>query len=112
MAQGSPERQERMGARLGNRLGIALLVGPVIGVVIGLAVGFAFFEPMGRGFTMTIVGTTIAVTMLSLLWAGYSSLESPDPGNEPSDTERPLADRTDAVREERETQGLPPPHSG
>jgi hypothetical protein len=112
MTRDTPQRQERIGSRLGSRLGIALLVGPVIGVVIGLAIGFVFFEPMGRGFTMTIVGTTIAATMLSLLWAGYSSLESPDPGNEPSDTERPLADRTDAVREERDTHGLPPPHAG
>jgi hypothetical protein len=38
--------------------------------------------------------------MLALLWGGYSSLESPDPGREPSDTERPITDRSELVREE------------
>jgi hypothetical protein len=51
---------------------------------------------------MVMVGTAIAGTMLALLWGGYSSLESPDPGREPSDTERPIADRSELVREESE----------
>jgi hypothetical protein len=37
-----------------------------------------------------------------MLMLGYSSLESPDPGREPSDTARPIADRREAVREEHD----------
>jgi hypothetical protein len=37
-----------------------------------------------------------------MLVAGYSALESPDPGKEPSDTERPILDRPEATREEHD----------
>lgn len=65
-------RTERVRRRLAGRFVGALIVGPVIGLLIG-----------------------------GLLVAGYSSLESPDPGREPSDTLRPIADRPSLVRDER-----------
>ncbi len=93
---------ERFRSRLGSRFVIALVAGPLVGLAIGAIIGLVFFEPGGRGFTMSLVGTAIGITLLCLLWAGYSSLESPDPGQEPSDTRRPIADRDELVREEHD----------
>jgi hypothetical protein len=85
-----------------RRLGVSLLIGPLVGLVIGAIIAAVAFESWGTGSVMVMVGTAIAGTMLALLWGGYSSLESPDPGREPSDTERPVADRPELVREESE----------
>ena len=85
-----------------RRLGASLLIGPLVGLVIGAIIAAVAFESWGTGSVMVMVGTAIAGTMLALLWGGYSSLESPDPGREPSDTERPVADRSELVREESE----------
>ena len=44
---------------------------------------------------------------VGMLVAGYSSLESPDPGAEHSDTVRPVADRPEVVREEHQDPPVP-----
>ena len=105
--QGTSTRQDdpaarRLGSRLRGHLAVALIAGPLVGLLIGLAVASIAFEPGSGGFTMAIVGAVVACTMLALLWAGYSSLESPDPGREPSDTVDPIADRPELVREEHD----------
>ena len=124
MSDHSDERNARLTSRLSSRFLVAIVVGPLIGLAIGAIVGFIFFEPGGGGFTITLIGSAIGVTMFALLWAGYSSLESPDPGREPSDTQRPISDRDDLVREEHEqtssdhtsgegsSHGLPPESPG
>jgi hypothetical protein len=99
-ASRSDPASRRVETRLRRRLGAALLIGPVAGLVIGAVVALLAFDSWGRGSIMVMVGAVIAGTILALLWGGYSSLESPDPGREPSDTRRPLADREDLVREE------------
>ncbi|MBC8090870.1 MAG: hypothetical protein H7Y15_02810 [Pseudonocardia sp.] len=91
----------RIGSRLRRRLTIAVLAGPLIGLAIGAVVATVVFDAWGRGATMVVLGAVVASTLLALLWAGYSSLESPDPGHEPSDTERPIADRPELTREEK-----------
>jgi hypothetical protein len=96
----SDPASRRIGTRLRRRLGAALLIGPLAGLAIGAVTAALAFESWGRGSIMVLVGAVIAGTILALLWGGYSSLESPDPGREPSDTRRPLADREDLVREE------------
>jgi hypothetical protein len=93
-------RSGRMGSRLRRRLAVAALVGPATGIVIGAVIGLVAFDRWGSGSWMALVASVIACTMLALLWAGYSSLESPDPGREPSDTSHPIADRDELVREE------------
>jgi hypothetical protein len=90
----------RIGSRLRRRLGFAVLIGPVAGLVVGAIVAWLAFDSWGRGSVMVLVATVLAGTMLALLWGGYSSLESPDPGREPSDTDRPIVDRPELVREE------------
>lgn len=89
----------RMGSRLARRLVIGLIGGSLIGLVVGAALGATFFEPGGLRFVLSTVGAGVAGTLLGGLWAGYSSLESPDPGREPSDTRRPMSD-AELVREE------------
>ena len=80
---------------------------PLVGLAVGAAIAAAAFESRERGSVMVLIAAVVAGTLLALLWAGYSSLESPDPGHEPSDTERPIADREGLVREEL---GDPVPH--
>jgi hypothetical protein len=70
------------------------------GVVIGALVGLLFFDRTTAILT-SITAAGVFGLGIGMLVAGYSSLESPDPGAEPSDTARPVADRPEAVREER-----------
>jgi hypothetical protein len=93
---------QRLRSRLGRRLLAAVIIGPLTGLVVGGIIAAVAIGAWDRGAVMVLVGSVVACTMLSLLWAGYSSLESPDPGQEPSDTERPIADRRAIVREESE----------
>ncbi len=92
----------RVGKRLGSRLAVALVVGPLAGLAVGGVIAALVFGTWGRGAFMTLIGGAVAGTLLALLWGGYSSLESPDPGREPSDTQRPVADRPELTREERD----------
>ncbi len=90
----------RIGDRLRRRMASALFVAPLVGLAIGAVISTVVFDSWGRGSLMVLLAAVVASMLLGLLWAGYSSLESPDPGREPSDTDRPLADREDLVREE------------
>lgn len=98
----SDPASSRVGKRLGSRLAVALVAGPLAGLAIGGVIAAIVFGTWGRGAFMTLIGGAVAGTLLALLWGGYSSLESPDPGREPSDTQRPVADRPELTREERD----------
>jgi hypothetical protein len=74
-------------------------VGAIAGAVVGALVGLLFFEGSAAILTSVLAAGVFGLGV-GMLIAGYSSLESPDPGAEPSDTVRPVADRPDAVREE------------
>jgi hypothetical protein len=91
--------QGRMHMRLGRRLPLGGLLGAIAGVLVGALVGLLFFD-RSAAILMSIVGAGVFGLGVGMLIAGYSSLESPDPGDEPSDTARPIADRPEAVREE------------
>ena len=97
-------RAARLRDRLKRRLLIASVAGPVIGVVMGILVGSVAFQVGGLGFAMVLVGCVIFATAVALLVASYSSLESPDPGAEPSQVERPIADRPGPKRPEAEAR--------
>ena len=92
----------RVGSRLRSRFAIALIAGPIIGLAGGALIAVIAFDTWGRGSVMVLIGAAVAATLLALLWAGYSSLESPDPGREPSDTQHPIADRPQLTREEND----------
>jgi predicted lipid-binding transport protein (Tim44 family) len=91
--------QVRMHRRLRLRLPFGGLVGALAGVVVGGLLGLLFFD-RSVAILMSIVASGVFGLGVGMLIAGYSSLESPDPGAEPSDTARPVADRPKAVREE------------
>lgn len=69
------------------------------GGVIGALIGPLLFDRPAAILTSIIAAGVFGLSV-GMLIAGYSSLESPDPGTEPSDTARPIADRPEAVREE------------
>jgi hypothetical protein len=85
--------------RLGARLPLGGVVGAIAGAMVGALVGLLFFD-RSAAVLASILASAVFGLGVGLLVAGYSSLESPDPGAEPSDTARPVADRTEAVRQE------------
>jgi hypothetical protein len=93
--------QERIHKRIGSRLVLGGVIGLVCGLALGALLGVWWFQRAGAVAASAIAGGIFGFAV-GMLTAGYSSLESPDPGNEPSDTERPLADRPDATREEHD----------
>jgi hypothetical protein len=93
--------QERLRTRLGSRLVLGGLIGAGIGAGLGLLVGVIWFAETGAIMSGALGGAVFGFGV-GMLMLGYSSLESPDPGREPSDTARPIADRREAVREEHD----------
>jgi hypothetical protein len=93
---------ERMRRRLSSRLIAGIALGLLLGVVAGVIVGSIVSAPGRLGFWIALVGCAVFATFVGALLAGYSSLESPDPGEEPSDTRSPLIDRPELTREEHE----------
>ena len=92
-------RQARLHRRFGRRLPLGGLIGAIVGFGLGAVLGFALFDRTAAILTSIFVAGLFGVAA-GMLIAGYSSLESPDPGDEPSDTARPIADRPEVVREE------------
>ena len=88
-----------MHRRLGGRLPLGGLLGAIAGAMIGALVGLIFFD-RSAAILASILALAVFGLGVGMLVAGYSSLESPDPGVEPSDTPRPVADRPELVREE------------
>jgi predicted phage tail protein len=88
-----------MHKRLSGRLPLGGLLGAIAGAIVGALIGLLFFEG-SAAILASILASTVFGVGVGMLVAGYSSLESPDPGAEPSDTAHPVTDRPEAVREE------------
>ncbi len=99
LAGGTPAEARLLG-RLGSRLVAGGVGGAAIGLALGAIIGFLAFDRAGATWASVLGGGIFGLAVGMLVFA-YSSLESPDPGAEPSDTERPVADRPEAVREEQ-----------
>ena len=95
-----------MHKRLGARLPLGGLLGAIAGATVGALGGFLFFDRSAAVLT-SILASAVFGLGVGMLVAGYSSLESPDPGAEPSDTARPIADRPEALREEHPNDPIP-----
>jgi predicted phage tail protein len=91
--------QARMHKRLGKRLPLGGILGAIAGAIVGALIGLLFFDRSAAILT-SILASAVFGLGVGMLMAGYSSLESPDPGAEPSDTERPIEDRPQVMREE------------
>jgi hypothetical protein len=90
--------------RLKRRLLVASVAGPVMGLTMGILVGSVAFQVGGPGFVMVLVGCVIFATTVTLLVASYSSLGAPDPVDEPSQVEHPIADRPAPTRSEAQAR--------
>ena len=69
--------------------------------MVGVLVGLLFFD-RSAAILASLLASAVFGLGVGMLVAGYSALESPDPGKEPSDTERPILDRPEATREEHD----------
>lgn len=94
-----PQDTRRMHRRLQTGLTRGLFVGVIAGAIVGLVVGLIWSSPSRPAFWMAVVGFAVFGLAFGGLLGGYGSLESPDPGREPSDTEHPLEERA-LTREE------------
>jgi hypothetical protein len=93
-------RQTRHASRLGARLVGGALAGALVGLVVGLAVGLTAFDRPIAVAACAIAGV-IGLGGLGAFWGGMAGLESPDPGREPSQTDRPLSEPPTRVEHER-----------
>jgi hypothetical protein len=74
--------QARMHGRLGRRLPLGGLLGAIVGAIVGALVGLLFFDRPAAILT-SILASAVFGLGVGMLVAGYSSLESPDPGAGP-----------------------------
>lgn len=88
--------QRRLSRGIVTGLGAGLVAGAVLGVVVGIIC----CNPPGRGFWMAVVASVVAGIGVGTFVGGLSRLESPDPGSEPSDVERPIRDEPSLTKEE------------
>jgi hypothetical protein len=100
-------------ARVGSRLGRGLLLGLALGALAGAVIGAIAGATLGSGgatkFWTFFIAAFVACSALGTLIGSYSSLESPQPGQEPTDTERPVRDADGLTTEERAPRTAPPP---
>jgi hypothetical protein len=100
MSDSQEQQHDRFRSRGRRNLSAGMVVGAAIGLAVGLLFGsLAFSGRAGAVAASALAGAIFGVIVGSLI-GGYSTLESPDPGSEPSDTERPLADRPQLTRDE------------
>jgi hypothetical protein len=86
-----------------------LAVGALVGAVIGTVAGVTLGSGGATKFWTFFVAAFVACTAVGTLVGSYSSLESPQPGHEPTDTERPVRDADGLTTEERTPRIEPPP---
>lgn len=96
----SRDGEQRMRTRIPKRIALGLAIGAGLGAVMGALAGAIPSSPASIGILVIVGACTIFGGMVGALIGGYASLESPDPGREPSDTERPIADQPGLTREE------------
>jgi cation transporter-like permease len=107
------ERLDPGTARVERRLGRGLLVGVGTGAIVGAVIGAIAGATLGSGgatkFWTFFIAAFVACSALGALIGSYSSLESPQPGHEPTDTARPVRDADGLTTEERPPRTPAPP---
>ena len=88
----------RIRRRMPRNLVVGMIVGTVAGAILGGIVGVAI-GGLGGAIVGLLVGGFFAACLGALV-GGYGSLESPQPGEEPSQTDRPVADVPEMTTEE------------
>jgi hypothetical protein len=77
-------------------------IGLIAGLLIAVTAGILNFDALGAIAACGLAGA-IAGLAIGAFTGGMSSLESPAPGNEPSETDRPLRDVPELTSEERDS---------
>ncbi len=104
--RGAPaHRAQRLKGRWLRRAAVAAALGVGVGAIVGYALGIAAFARGSRGFWAVLIACLIFSVLVAVLVASYSSLESPDPSQEPSQVDRPIRDRPGLTRNQREAPG-------
>jgi hypothetical protein len=78
-------RERRFESRAGSRLLVGALVGALLGVVVGLAAA-ALFDGSPRALLAAGIAGALFGGGVGAFASGISSLESPRPGREPSES--------------------------
>jgi hypothetical protein len=92
--------EERAWGRIRGGLLKGLVIGAIAGGLLGAILGAIVFQGPGAILAAALAGA-IGFGGLGAFWGVLGGLESPDPGREPGDTERPVADVPELTREER-----------
>lgn len=71
-----------------------------MGIAIGIAVGIFAFEGRAGAVAACAIAGLVAGLLYGTIVGSFAALESPDPGQEPSETQHPLSEP--AVDEEHE----------
>jgi hypothetical protein len=102
MRQERTQRERRFRLRWRENLAIGVGVGLAIGGGLGVLLGVIAFEPGSRGMWGSIVAGVLFGVVLGAFEAGMASLESPQPGREPAQAERPVRDVSELTETERD----------
>ena len=108
MGESQEERASRFRKRGSTHLSAGVGIGLLAGVILGLSLGLVAFSGRAGALAAASLGGAIFGGIVGALVGGYSSLESPEPGREPTDTQRPIADRPAMTRREGEPTGDAP----
>jgi hypothetical protein len=100
-------RTVRIRKRLGKRLIGGLLVGVALGIGIGIVVGSTVYRAGSSAMWAVIIAAAVFAGTIGAFLGGMASLESPDPGLEPSQFDDPLKDPQGLISEEHD-EGLEP----
>ena len=97
-------RDDQAWGRIQDGLLKGLLFGGLAGAAIGLIVGAIVFQGITAVLTSMLAGA-IGLGGLGAFWGVLAGLESPAPGHEPSEVERPL-DIMELTSDERDHRPL------
>jgi hypothetical protein len=104
LASASEERRDTHHTR---RLSRRLLLGACIGfaacALVGLVIGLIVYRPGSTVMWVTVFGAGFFGAAAGALTGGMSALESPDPGEEPSQFAHPVSDPDGLTRTERDS---------
>jgi hypothetical protein len=102
---------QRRDASHAGRLWRRLLVGAVIGFVVcglvGLVIGLVAYRPGSIAMWVAFLGAGFFGGVVGAIAGGMSSLESPDPGSEPSQFSEPVTEPGGLTRPETDQQSGP-----
>lgn len=96
----------RVRRRLLGRIVLGAALGSVAGLLVGLLLGWAAFHRGSTGSSLGVGAAAVFGAMMGALLGGYLSLESPRPGHEPSEVDRPVLDRPSLTRRERDVPAV------